>query len=427
MQANILNLIISLNYSFTSELNMEKLMQHSINEIVEKLDLLGGILFMVDGERIAAHTIAGGEIAQRFIQYIGMPIDNLWIQIDHPDNLIARSVREEKVFHSNDLKDFTAGVLSPIQANFAQLITQTKSAIVLPLISRDEVIGAIFLSSQRTEVFPDADEGLRILAGSLGIAIKNALLFKQLEENRDKLKATLAEVNHLRKTEKERTSILIHNLRNPLTAVLSATDMLRESLNEPRNIQLLDIGYKALNNIIGILDHAYIDIKSAKKEKIYSEQIKIHEALDEIIATFASAAATKGLKYLNRNQVKESHTINTDRLKFNQIFENLISNAIKYTPKGTVTISARVVKKTLIVEIKDTGMGIKPSELKQVGKKFYRANGSLRTAANGDVEIPEGSGLGIYAVRKYLEVLNGSLSYTSKLSEGTIATVELPL
>jgi len=114
-------------------------------------------------------------------------------------------------------------------------------------------------------------------------------------------------------------------------------------------------------------------------------------------------------------------SINIDVLRFHQVLENLITNALEYTPSpGRVDVIVKVVKNTLMISVKDTGIGVSPEDQKKLFTKFFRTEEAVG-------QDPEGSGLGLYVVKSYMEGWGGSVSVESKVGKGSTFTIALPV
>jgi signal transduction histidine kinase len=115
-------------------------------------------------------------------------------------------------------------------------------------------------------------------------------------------------------------------------------------------------------------------------------------------------------------------TVQGDRLKLRHILENLIDNAIKFTERGTVTVSARYLetRKELEFRVSDTGRGIPEKEISVIFQRFQKG-------AESNVHVPRsGVGLGLYVVKKYLELLGGEIRVESSIGKGSIFTLKIP-
>jgi signal transduction histidine kinase len=111
-----------------------------------------------------------------------------------------------------------------------------------------------------------------------------------------------------------------------------------------------------------------------------------------------------------------------DRRKLRQILENLIDNAIKFTDNGTITISVRylAMKKTLELKVADTGVGIPQKQMLTIFERFRQGPDTGASAPHGGV------GLGLYVVRKYLDLLGGKIHVESRAGSGSVFTLQVP-
>lgn len=142
----------------------------------------------------------------------------------------------------------------------------------------------------------------------------------------------------------------------------------------------------------------------------------------------SSKAADKGLQLIFKptesgnsatRNIMPVYYVNQDNDHIREIIDNLIENAIKYTPQGTVTIDITGDEGTVVVSIKDTGLGIPPEDLPHLFQKFYRVD-------NADRQAIGGTGLGLYLARRLAEAMQGRLWVDSKFGEGSTFFLELP-
>jgi signal transduction histidine kinase len=111
-----------------------------------------------------------------------------------------------------------------------------------------------------------------------------------------------------------------------------------------------------------------------------------------------------------------------DRRKLRQILENLINNAIKFTDEGTITVSVRYLpaKKTLELKVADTGIGIPQEQISKIFDRFRQGSGTSTSAPHA------GMGLGLYVVKKYLELLGGKIHVESRVGGGSVFALQIP-
>ncbi len=112
-------------------------------------------------------------------------------------------------------------------------------------------------------------------------------------------------------------------------------------------------------------------------------------------------------------------TLHTDEGKLMQVLRNLVSNAVKFTPRGEVIVSAAPVGDDVRFEVRDTGIGIAPEDLPRIFDEFVQIPGELQRSG-------QGTGLGLPLARKLIGLLGGELSATSQAGSGTTFTVTVP-
>jgi two-component system phosphate regulon sensor histidine kinase PhoR len=145
--------------------------------------------------------------------------------------------------------------------------------------------------------------------------------------------------------------------------------------------------------------------------------------IKKVCNDFANKATQKNLD-INLIAPTEDIFIAADRIRIEQIFANLIDNALKYTKKGGVTISVETSledgAKLVTVKIKDTGVGIDQKDIASIFEKFHRTRTAVTTRESG-------VGLGLYIVKSFIEKLGGSITVQSKLGRGSTFIVTFPV
>ncbi len=215
------------------------------------------------------------------------------------------------------------------------------------------------------------------------------------------------------------TANISHDLRTPLTSIHGFTQGMLDGVIKPeeyrRTLEIISREVKHMIRLTGdILEVARID---SGRLKLNKEFVDLPELLQEILEGLAGSYES-----INRSlTAEETIGVMADRARLLQVFTNLIVNAFKYNkPNGEVTIHVSRKAKTAEITISDTGIGMTEDELSRIFEKFYRADKS-RTASN------EGTGIGMYVVKRLLEMHGANIVYSSVPGEGTTAKVELPL
>ena len=215
-----------------------------------------------------------------------------------------------------------------------------------------------------------------------------------------------------------------HELRTPLNAIIGFSDMLsNESLElDPRRkleyAKLInDSGRHLLSVVNGILDVSKMENGNFE---ITPEPFTAGPAIESCVGLLALKAQEAGVELAMRI-APDLPEIAADRRAFNQILINLISNAIKFTPRGgRVTVSALCDGPKLALAVADTGVGIVESDLPRLGEAFFQG----RTSCD---RRHDGTGLGLSIVKGLVRLHGGAVEIKSRLGEGTRVTVRLPL
>lgn len=218
-------------------------------------------------------------------------------------------------------------------------------------------------------------------------------------------------------------SMMSHEVRTPLNVILGFLDIIKSSINpeefpEKQHVfSVIERNSKRLINLINdIIDISRIESNEMKLNfDIHSVDALIRRAILE----FQDEANAKGLE-LKEELNLENVFIKVDDLRFNQIMSNLISNAIKFTSRGGVTISAEVKSNKVYISVKDTGIGI-PKEYFPHLFEFFRQ------AEEGYNRNFEGAGLGLAITKKLVTLMNGDIYVESELNKGSTFTVVFPV
>jgi signal transduction histidine kinase/CheY-like chemotaxis protein len=247
----------------------------------------------------------------------------------------------------------------------------------------------------------------RIFENTVRLRFRNEKLYQALANERDlSISANLAKSKFI--------AIASHDLRQPMHAVNVYLDLIdHEKLPslEKQSLSKIKISIRTLNAMFdALLNISKLD---AHVLRVNENTFSLIELIDTIRDVTESSAQKKGLSYAIEGS---NLNIRGDKLLLQQLIVNLVSNAIQYTEKGSVTLTFSVVDNRLVVQIKDTGCGIAESELQQIFSEFYRVD---RTRS-----LHDGLGLGLSIVKRLCDLLGAEISVDSTLNEGSIFTVK---
>ncbi len=226
------------------------------------------------------------------------------------------------------------------------------------------------------------------------------------------------------KAKTEFVSLASHQLRTPLSAISWFTEMLiagdAGKLNKEQKKYLQEI-YNGNRNMVelvnALLNVSRIELGTFTVEP---EKASVVDLVKDVIKLQKHQMDAKKIAIKEEYQ-SNLPDINIDKKLTTMIFQNLISNAIKYTPeKGKITVTAKKDSSNLVVSVADTGMGIPEDQKDKIFTKLFRADNVRKTST-------EGTGLGLYIVKSILKSTGGEVSFTSKEGKGTTFVVKIPL
>ena len=244
-----------------------------------------------------------------------------------------------------------------------------------------------------------------------------------LAEQNARLQWQSQEVERANKLKSEFLASMSHELRTPINALIGYSALLLDGVLgdvNPRQSDALTRGRAAAEHLLAlindILDLAKIE---AGKMPLHLDEISLREVILEVTQQMEPMVRKKELDFTIHVD-EDCPTIYTDRTKVKQVLLNLLSNAVKFTTRGSVSVAARCTPAGVRVDVIDTGIGIRATDLQAIWEDFRQVDQS-RTREFG------GTGLGLSITRKLLERLGGSVSVQSTYGEGSTFSVYLPL
>ena len=213
-----------------------------------------------------------------------------------------------------------------------------------------------------------------------------------------------------------------HDLKTPLTLILSPLYDMRNMPDMPEKfkqrlesmIRNGDNLLRKINKIINFRDLEVYDDSAVDKREYFLQQL-----FYEIVMPFKAYSESQGIEFVYSIDETENNSliINTDKNRLESILENLISNAIKYTTKGGQVCVKIVSDRTYLhITVADTGRGISEQDLPHIFDRYYCA-----------VNSKDGTGIGLYLVKRYVKMLEGNISVDSNVGKGTSFTIDLPV
>ena len=244
---------------------------------------------------------------------------------------------------------------------------------------------------------------------------------EQMAKHMGELKDALERARAAEKARNMFFSIVSHDIRTPLNAILGYSELLQfgaQSQTE-KDEALKSIrasGTTLLQLVNDVLDLAKLD---SGKMTFLPTPLNLTRLTDEVFSSFRMAAAGKGIELVNRTG--DVPTILLDEHRFRQILFNLIGNAVKFTEHGSVTVAASYTGKDLEVAVSDTGCGIAPDMLTRILDPFVQVQDTSHSA-----DRARGTGLGLSICSNLVKAMGGKLIVESELGKGSTFRIRIP-
>jgi signal transduction histidine kinase len=308
-------------------------------------------------------------------------------------------------------------------------------SVIINLKVKSDIIGCILLGNKASgEIFYEEDLSfLPTLADQVAVAFENALAVRQIAQFNETLKAEIAKATEdLRKANEELKaldhlkdeflSMASHELKSPMNAVKNYLWMaLNKGLDDKEKQKgYLGVAYESIQRLISLVNDL-LDVSRIESGRVTLQIVPIDltKAISETIEIFEPQAKAKGLSLTST--LTEPVQVKADDTKLREILNNLVSNAIKYTPTGSVAVTVSTRDQMVRVSVTDTGAGITGEDQQKLFQKFSRVNSSYKGLA-----AIEGTGLGLYISKQFVEMMGGTIGLDSAEGKGSTFWIELP-
>jgi signal transduction histidine kinase len=299
------------------------------------------------------------------------------------------------------------------------------SAAAFPVRAREQIVGTLHVASRSKRHFtPDELQLIESIAQQIGVATENALLFKEISDKTKDLARSNQELRDATQAKSEFVAAMSHELRTPLNIVIGSSDLLRDGFFGTPNDGQADALHKISRNARVLLkiinDLLTISRFDANGVALHVSTVDIDEIMEQ------ARTMVEQINRDNRLEVRWSideqiPQLVTDSLKLEEILQNLIGNAFKFTPNGyvEVRVSNRPEQDRVEFSVTDTGIGIAAKDHERIFNAFEQ----LKEAHTGHFN---GVGLGLNIVRRYLDLMRGEISVESQPGRGSRFTFTVP-
>jgi signal transduction histidine kinase len=292
-----------------------------------------------------------------------------------------------------------------------------KSIIFVPMVDEGRSVGALWVARPRPVAFDEkATALLRTFGNQAVIAIRNSRLFHEIEE-----KSRQLEIASRHKS--EFLANMSHELRTPLNAIIGFTRIVMRRSREQietrqyENLEkILSSGQHLLALINSILDLAKVE---AGRVEVDPTEIDVASLLESCVRTIEPLVKIDAVTLIKQFD-SALPRMYVDEEKLRQIVINLLSNAAKFTARGSIRLQAHASNGSVAIAVTDTGIGIAPDKLDTIFEEFAQAEAS-------NARIYGGTGLGLTIARRLARLMGGEIVAESALGDGSKFTLKLPL
>ncbi|MBN1220395.1 MAG: GAF domain-containing sensor histidine kinase [Anaerolineae bacterium] len=398
--------------NISSVLDMNRLGDTIINLMIETLGIEQGIVFV--NERGG-----GGNVSLRPLSSVGMK-DLTNGRFASDSTFIAHLRKKEKVLSQYDIDVLPE--FRHIAEDEKKWLSSLGMELYVPILRERELVGMLAFGPQpQGTTYYDEDIDLMIaLASQAALAIDSARLFEQLSLINREVGELTNQLAGLDQDKSDFLSIASHELRTPLTHIHGYSRMLldltEEELQDPTYVKTIIDGIaKGSDRMKDVVDLMF-DVTEAHAGDInlFLGPVILEEVIDQAVRPYLPALDERRIAFQKAN-LKELPVIEADGTRLMQAFENLIGNAIKYTPNGgMITVEGQAIVMDEIgpaveIVVADTGIGIDPKYHERIFEKFFRVDDTAHHSTGKTKFRGAGPGLGLTLVRGIAEAHGGKV------------------
>ena len=310
--------------------------------------------------------------------------------------------------------------------DYVAFLPDTCAQMTFPLLSQNRLVGIVSLETNRSDTFnADMFEFLKIITSRIAVAIDNAQLYESRQQQLIELQNLYEKISRLEQLKTDMIRLAAHDLRNPLTNILAKTFLLRKMAANivPEKQQKY---LEGINDAVGQMQTMISDFLSVERIEEITQgafsgnEIDLRELVQSVFADFQVQNDDKMQTY--RFSVTESPVlVKGVKAEIQQVIINIIGNAVKYTPNnGTIEIALQRMGSVAHFEVNDTGYGIPRDQQEKMFQPFFRAK-------TDETQEIDGTGLGLYLVKRIIERNKGRIIFRSEYGVGSTFGFELPI
>lgn len=394
----------------TSTLSIDQLLKRFVNQISDRFNLYHVAIYLVDSANQSAIIREGTGEAGTELKANGA-------KFEIGDNsLIGQAMKSADVMAVNDMSETKRYKVNP-------LLPDTKSQAVIPLKIAGRITGVLDVQSASTNAFTQNEISvLQILADQIAVAIENAQAFELSQK-------AVEELHEIDRIKNQFMANMSHELRTPLNSIIGFSRVILKGIDGPINdTQAQDLaaiynsGQHLLNLINNILDLSKIE---AGKMELQLSDINMIDVINAAMSTASGLIKDKPIK-IEQKLPETLPMVRADQTRIRQVLINFISNSVKFTESGTITVEALAStspngRPEVMISVEDTGVGIDEKDRGKLFQPFSQVDDSPTRKAGG-------TGLGLSISRSIIEMHKGRIGLVfSEPGKGSKFFFSLPI
>lgn len=375
-------------------------LDHALYEIVKLTDSTFGLLYKYDAQ---THTYK-----------LSNKLDLNNVSTNVSESFTYKSLEHCININSNSQLDFCSNC--NVGNNHQCPVTNKlfEHTLFFPIIENDDIEAILYLGSNQTYIERDSQQ-IVLLVGAIWKLLskqkwqEELIIAKAKAEESDKLKSSFLEN-------------LSHEIRTPMNGIIGFAELLNDSALTKEDTQyyvsiIQNSAYYLLSILTDIIEISKIESGLVKPN---NNVFAIRQFFQNISLDVKNILADKPIKVTIDINENSDLSVQTDELKLRQVILNLVSNAIKYTDEGQVTIQYHINNNQLNIKVIDTGIGIAKKYHKAIFERFRQGDKEQAT-------LKGGTGLGLSISDSYIKMLGGKINLDSELGKGSVFSVSIPI
>jgi signal transduction histidine kinase len=414
-QNQALNAIYQLNEMVYESLEFGEMADKMVNLVPQELGFDIGILALVDQNNKNLEIVAASDVPGQAadVKSLESYLKDLEIPLKNKTNTCVKAVRDKKQHEEMEFHKILTPALEKRDAERIEKGLGIKNSIVSPLYARKVPVGVLVVSTSRpiTKVTDIEKKTIEKFSESIGLILEHSKLFTDLKHTKENLNKAYKNLKALDEMKDEFLSVAAHELRTPMTIIMGYIWMILEGkvgAIQEKQKNFLDVAMKNSERMIALINDM-LNVSRMEKGpvKINLAKVDVCKEAEKVVESLSIKAKDAGI-FVKIESCRKGVEAYADKSQLNEIFMNLIGNAVKFTREGGVTVKIEEDEQFIKTTVSDTGIGIQKKDLKQLFHKFGRIDASYKTVAESS-----GTGLGLYIVKLYIGRMGGKVGAES--------------